>query len=76
MFNGNWLAIGYCDQCGGIVSIPIVSHGESRIVPRCERCDAVADESANLRVIKMIPSEKKPVKTMGSYDSHWLCEKK
>ena len=45
--------VGKCSECGGVVSLPLVSHSVVRPVPTCEKCGATADVTANLPVIPM-----------------------
>jgi len=43
--------VGKCSQCGGVVSVPTIYHSVKPPTPSCERCGAVADQTANLPVI-------------------------
>jgi len=53
--NLNRRIIGKCGICGAVVSVPTIIHSVKRPVPTCERCGAVADETASLPVIPMLP---------------------
>lgn len=53
--NGDRMVIGKCGKCGGVVSLPKVWWSVNRPVATCERCGAVADETANLPTIPMCP---------------------
>ncbi len=51
----NVKVIGKCSLCGGRVVVPAVIWSVVPPKPTCERCGAVADETANLPTIPMIP---------------------
>lgn len=53
--NLNNKPVGRCGICGGVVSVPLVFHSVVRPPPRCEKCGAVADESADLPTMPMVP---------------------
>lgn len=71
--NLNNAVIGKCSRCGGPVSVPKIWWGVNRPVARCERCGAVADETANLPVIPTIPMDQKYKRCDGPFDRYKLA---
>lgn len=51
----NVKVVGKCSICGGPVVLPSVIWMVGRVLPKCEKCGAVKDETANLPTIPMKP---------------------
>lgn len=53
MFTGDYVPVGRCSVCGGVVSLPLNHMSVARIVPTCESCGAKEDMASRLPVIPM-----------------------
>lgn len=50
---GDYIIVGRCGRCGGIVSTPRIWMGTQRPPKTCESCDAVVNEASGLPVLPM-----------------------
>ena len=47
--------VGKCGRCGGPMAVPRVVGMVGPVHPRCQSCEAVADPTAGLRTLPVLP---------------------